>query len=207
MNAAEIGLNSGRKVIATQFLLYPFAKIDKALRLRTLAASKLGNVSTGISFIGSPGWVLGGALVNGLMEAALTEKNNKEGATLLKRAEDEWAQVKNFGVFVGVGEIRNIGAPNPSSWSATVSYIAHLDFRNRSRSELEEICLNHGLKWGDVFKSGVFGDVTLFVSEMDVPLSDNFVYDGDPFIRINGDGGEEHIRWSDVSTYRLLGSD
>lgn len=79
---------------------------------------KMGGVSSGIGFIGSPAYVVTGALVLGALEKAVSNANAKVGIKLLGEANAFLEEMHDRSVYFPIGEITNIDRPQPESWQA-----------------------------------------------------------------------------------------
>jgi hypothetical protein len=169
MSCLQIGLSSGREMLVNKVRLFPKEKLAKAMSLRAQGIQRLGGVSTGLGFLGSPGWVIGGTLVVGAIESWLSDKSQKEGVEMLAQAEALALEARNSGAMIDVGNVMNIGRPVLRDWLANV---------------VEE----EKDKWG-------------FVSRTE----GTYVLDDEPFIEVMTEDGGEFVRWSDVSTVRLVG--
>lgn len=86
--------------------------------LMASAQEKMGGVSSGIGFIGSPGWVLSGAVVLGAIEGALSSANAKAGMKIVSQAAEFMNEMRNRAVYVRISEIENVDIPNPDAWQA-----------------------------------------------------------------------------------------
>ncbi|QDM16833.1 hypothetical protein [Tardiphaga sp. vice278] len=115
---AVILLTSGHLVKVRGIRLFPVDMLADIGRLRAIAGTKLGGVSSGIGFIGSPGWAIGGGIAVGLLERAIASSAKKEGLTILKDAERKSIVMLQNGVTFPVCDIDNIDHPVPNMWSA-----------------------------------------------------------------------------------------
>jgi len=68
-----------RIVPVSEVKMYHVKAVAKLRGILAAAQEKLGGVQTGLGFIGSPGWVIGGAVVLGAIEQALSSANAKIG--------------------------------------------------------------------------------------------------------------------------------
>lgn len=83
------------------------------------AQERMGGVSSGIGFIGSPGFVIAGSLVLGALESAISNSNAKAGFKLLGEANAFLEKMHDRSVFVPVSDVANIGRPQVEMWQAT----------------------------------------------------------------------------------------
>jgi hypothetical protein len=116
-----ITLVSGDRLVVREVLLYDENKIVEINSLKARAGNELQGFTTGLGFLGSPGWVIGGALALGAVESMISNSKQKAGFQLLRFAADKINQLPNNSVFVSIDRIRNLQTPNPQSWSAMTS--------------------------------------------------------------------------------------
>ena len=107
-----IGLSDAKRVLELQ-------------KTRAEAANALGGVSTGIEFIGSPSWVLGGALALGALEFLLSSASRRQGTDKAQTAQRMTENLRSELTFFPLFAIENISEPYPSNWRA-VSAAGHL---------------------------------------------------------------------------------
>src|SRR5258707_3807369 len=96
-------LSSGQTLKVRGIELFPAEELAKVAGLRGDAAQKLGGVSTGLGFIGSPGWVIGASAALGFLEAALSDGAKKSGLRLLSQAEGLSDAVRSQGRLFEIG--------------------------------------------------------------------------------------------------------
>jgi len=167
-----IVLVSGERLLMRAVLLYEATKVAEIAALKARATEKLKGFSTGIGFWGSPGWVLGGAAVLGLVEGLFSSGAQREGLRLLQTAVAKFEQLSESAVFVPSDRIRKVESPDPESWSA----VRKIDQHEDDRSWLAKTFSTEDYK-------------------------KSYVHNGDDFISIKTDGGVVCIRWSHVASY------
>jgi hypothetical protein len=166
-------LSSGQTLKVHGIELYPADELAKIAALRAEAAQKLGGVSSGLGFIGSPGWVIGASAVLGLLEASLSDGSKKSALRLLAQAEELSGAARSLGHLCQIESIKGVERPNPGSWTARATVSKR------------------------VMDKGFFGKETY----RDVSVSTVFVHSGDDFLGVETDGGLMNIRWSSVVGY------
>lgn len=118
---AAVLLASGHLLKVRSVKLFPSSKLEEITRIRQEAATKLGGFSSGIGFLGSPGWAIGGALALGLLEKAVSASARTEGLAMLQDAEYKSRSLPALGMMFPVGKIAGREEPLPSLWSARSS--------------------------------------------------------------------------------------
>jgi hypothetical protein len=166
-------LSSGQTLKVHGIELYPAEELAKIAAVRAEAAQKLGGVSTGLGFIGSPGWVIGASAALGLFEASLSDISKKSAIRLLAQAEELSAAARSLGHLCQIESIKQIERPNPGSWAANAIVSKR------------------------VMDKGFFGKETY----RDISVSIDFVHSGDDFLGVETDDGLMNIRWSSVVGY------
>jgi hypothetical protein len=167
-------LSSGQTLRVRAVELYPAEQLAKIAGLRAQATQKMGGVSTGLGFIGSPGWVIGASAVLGVLEAALSESSKKQALPLLRQAEQLAAALHSQGQLCQIEIIRHIERPNPGSWTANAVV-------SKRVSEY----------------SGFLGK-EIYREEK---VTTDLVHTGDDFLRVQTDDGLINVRWSSVVGY------
>jgi hypothetical protein len=118
--ALTITLVSGARYIVADVMLYHESSLRRVQWLQTEATKALGGSSLGLGVIGSPGWVLGGALALGALQQILDSSKSKQGAEQLQQAQALTESIRKEGVMVPIENIDNIRYPMPGLWRATV---------------------------------------------------------------------------------------
>lgn len=112
-------LETNTRVLPVADVRMYHAKAVAAWRgMMAAAQEKMGGVSTGIGFIGSPELVVTGALVLGALERAVSNANAKLGIKLLGEANAFLEEMHERSIFVPVSDIKCIDRPQPEMWQA-----------------------------------------------------------------------------------------
>lgn len=80
-------LSSGQTLKIQGVTLYPTESIAVISGLRPEAASKMGGVSTGMGFIGSPTWAIGTGAALGFLESVASDAAQKNGLKMFAEAD------------------------------------------------------------------------------------------------------------------------
>lgn len=186
---AVVLLTSGHILKIAGITLYPAELLTRAAAFRARAAGKLGGASTGIGFIGSPGWTLGAGAALGLLEGALSDAARREGVALLRQPDETNRAALNDGLLFRVSEIAGIELPAPAKWSATIKAKRVAPVRHMEKRQKAEFLASHGLSEADVSNGTVATQIT------------SFAHNGDDFPTVDTDIGLMSIRWSTVASY------
>ena len=183
---------SGTSVRANAVLLHSASGVRRWQAQIAEAQNLLGGVSTGIGFIGSPGFVLAGAAAIGILEAAVNNANQKKGLKVLAEAVQFHERLLERGVWVPVQEINGIGRPHPGNWSAEAEVEGELDLTGKGMFEKARLMS----EWSISKEEAAAGLVYRSKRQPVVFLQDEFVW-------LNGEGGPIGVRWSAVDSYQL----
>jgi hypothetical protein len=187
-------LTSGQVLHVTGIVLYPADVLATVANLRNLAAEKLGGVSAGIGFIGSPGWVLGASAALGIIEGMMSSSARKDGVRLLGEADAKANELLDQGLIVPVDQISNRHRPSPASWSALCSTDESVNLYNYSRKQRANFLATHKRTEADVKGH----NVTILKKKP-------FIHNGDDFLQVETEQfGLIHVRWSAVQSYTSL---
>jgi hypothetical protein len=170
----QLVLLSGQILKVRGIELYPAEELAKIAAMRAEAMQKLGGVSTGVGFIGSPGWVIGASAALGFLESALSDSIKKAALRQLAQAEELSATARSLGQLFQIKSIKQIERPNPGSWTAHT-----------------------------VESKRVLHKVTLFGKEnyRDIDITTTFVHNGDDFLGVETENSFVNVRWSSVVGY------
>ena len=155
------------------------------------AQGQLGGVSSGIGFIGSPEWVIGGAVVSGLLTSALSNAATKAGVETLNQAAQVLEQIRLQRISFEVGEIERIDLPHPKAWLGIR--------RGTNTIELNSVgVMNRGLvlKQHNKTKADIGPGNTITI-----PTETHYITMDDEFVRVRTHDDFIHLRWSSVETY------
>jgi hypothetical protein len=136
--------------------LYRANEVERAAALQAKAQAKLGGVSSGIGFWGSPTWVIGGALVLGSIEQALGSGMAREGQELQREALGIMTRLRDNGTFIPVEEIQGELRASTSSLWVCIQGMAALDPTRKIDSQLRSRCLGKHHRWRAV--RGLLGE-------------------------------------------------
>lgn len=187
-------LASGVEIAATKIMLFSADQVAEASALRVKAAQLMGGVSTGISFWGSPEWAIGGSLVLGAIEAALTKGAAKEGCAALERVHALEQDIKANGHLTPVESIQRIESPHPRQWISEVRRQLLINFSELNKDQRYNLVKKYKIQSSDV---GVDDTVTITKSYC-------LIFDGDIFVNIaREDGRQMAIRWDAVAGYHV----
>ncbi|WP_158669933.1 hypothetical protein [Bradyrhizobium guangdongense] len=187
---AVVLLTSGHILKIAGITLYPAEILTRAAGLRAQASGKLGGVSTGIGFLGSPGWALGAGAALGLLEGALSDAARREGVALLRQADEADRAALNGGLLFRVSEIVGIERPAPATWAAATRTKRVAPVRHMEKRQKAGFLASHGLSEADVSNGTVaLNQIT------------SFAHNGDDFLTVDTDIGLMSIRWSTVASY------
>lgn len=199
----ELGLSSGQIVPAERVMLYPAKLVEQAIALKAQAMAKMGNISSGVGFIGSPGWAIAGSLLVGALESAVNSKNHHEGATLFRKANDVAEQAKAKGCLVDVEYIENIYQPSPSLWHSNHMFEEIISFEGLKEYEIDRLCEMHNFKKTEIYKRGMFSDLEVLQKSKKSQWSDDLIHNGDEFVIVQTSGKLVHIKWECISSYSV----
>ena len=189
---AAVLLASGHLLKVRGVTLYPFESLAEVARLRELAGSKLGGVSTGIGFLGSPGWAIGGGIALGLLEKAMSSSSRKEGLNLLREAEQKSLELLQRGMSFSINQIANRDEPTPRLWLAQRHVPRTVNYAALSRADKSQFLLTYRKDKGDVV-DGV----------MNVEDTRQYAHDGGEFVTVDTSAGLMKIRWQHVASYSI----
>lgn len=114
-------MSSGSEYRAKEVFLYQESKLRQAQALRLSAAGNMNGISTGVGFLGSPEWAIGGAVALGILEGIASNAAAKKGLAQLDQARLLLTDAKKEGAFVPACNIENITEPNPAVWRGMLS--------------------------------------------------------------------------------------
>lgn len=177
-------LSSGHSITIDEVKLFPEPEVAKLSSLRAEAAKLLGGTSSGIGFIGSPTWAVGGALAIGFLESLANSSMKKQAMPILQEAEKLSNWLIESGRYFAHAEIVGIGTPVPQLWHSRVTENVSVQFRRRVES------------------GGLFGRVVMDPEERIEERTIRYVHFEREFLEIRNTSGSIHVKWADVSAYR-----
>jgi hypothetical protein len=185
-------LSSGQLLKVNGITLYPAERVAEIIRLRELAASKMGGVSTGIGFIGSPGWAIGAGAALGLLQGALSNAARNECVRISIEADRLHLALLRSGTVFPFGQIANRDQPMPSLWRAEMPVTRTVDYRHLSKQQRNYILQTHGK------------DKSHAVNHMlDFPEKQTFVHDGGEFFTADTETGLMKIRSQNIVGFAI----
>lgn len=114
---AVLELETSTRILqVTEIKMYHAKAVAKWRGMMAAAQEKMGGVSSGIGFIGSPEYVITGSLVLGALEAAISNANAKVGIKLLGEANRFLEEMHDRSVFIPVSSVANIDRSQPEMW-------------------------------------------------------------------------------------------
>lgn len=180
----------GRAMTVSHVRLYPSPVVQEWRAMVSKASTLMGGVSSPIGFLGSPEWVVGGALVSGLLTSAISGNMAKEGAKTLSDAAAALGRVRAAGVDYAVQDIEGVDAPYPPSWSAPGPWQQQLDYSKEAMLHRGAFLAKHGKSKADVVNGMITVDVTVLYIVLDPE-----------FVAVQTDAGLRHVRWASVDCY------
>jgi len=185
-------LTSGQLLKIHGVTLYPIEAVSEVARLREMGVAKMGGISTGIGFLGSPGWALGAGAALGILEGALSSSARKEGARLLVDAENKHLDLRRNGRAFRFGRIQNRDQPNPNLWRVDELIRRKVDCGAMMRADRNQFLARYGKTKAD-----------LVDGMLEVNQTQTFVYDGGEFFIADTETGLMNIRWQNVVAYTI----
>lgn len=187
---------AGREVRARGLRLYPGPEVAEWRATLAQAQQELGGTSSGIGLIGSPGWVIGGAMVLGALENALSSAKAKEGVRTLGRANEALKALRDNGKVFEIEQLRNLATPNPSAWVGDGDGYTMIDLNKVAFLDRGGIIKAHGKTKADV----IGGKLRVASDVLYVGLDEDFhrfqLEDGSPL----------NVRWSSVDSFQIAES-
>lgn len=194
MRPPEVILVSGQKLEIRGVQLFDEAGVAEVAKLKAAAARQMGGVTTGIGFIGSPAWALGGAAVLGLLEGALSSAAQKQGVELLTQAQQRYREVQKNAQLFSAWEVSGIDDPYPQAWRAERRSIRSVDISVYSGRQRKGVLAKYSKTESDVVIRG--GKHLISFDE-----SRTYVFDGGDFITIDSNVGLIKVKWEKVMAF------
>lgn len=173
-----------------QIELYPADELAKIAAMRAEGAHGLGGFSTGLGFIGSPGWAIGASAALGLLETALSDGSKKTAIRLLAQAEEMAAAAHSRGQLFRIGDIEQIERPTPTTWRRTQTVPERVYTGGMSWKQKAEFLATHRKT-----------DQDLDGNHIILETKKVFVHTGEDFVTVDTEQGLVKIRWSGVVGY------
>jgi hypothetical protein len=192
----EISLSSGATLQVSHVELFNEVQVAAIASLTSQVAAKLGGASSGIGFIGSPGWVAGGIVALGLLEHLAAKQNAKDVAKVVEQIGVKTIALRNEGRYFEIEKVRSSDPANPQTWWAIADEPVLLEVNTA------------GWAWPD--KKAFMEKYTISLAQQyDQTLrtmieAARFVHDGSGFVRLKAGGRVLGVRWSEVISYCAL---
>lgn len=177
-------LSSGHSIIIEEVKLFPETEVAKLASLRAEAARLLGGTSSGIGFIGSPAWAIGGSIAVGFLEGLANNSMKKQATALLQEAMALHASLVDDGRFFSFTDIAGMATPTPQGWSSAVTDNVTVKIDRR------------------VVSGGMFGRIVADGEERIEQRTTRFIHFDQEFTQVRNTSGLIHVKWADVSAYR-----
>ena len=188
----RVGLGS-EIIHVTSVQMHSLSAIRKYQDLLARGQTQMETFSTGLGFWGSPGYVLAGAAMLGMLENAVTDKNRKQGLKTLTEAVGYLDRLRARGVFVSVDDITNIERPNPSEWTAYTYVQAEAILDGMDSFALKKLIREH-----DVSQEELNAGVVWRETAKDVGVLP------DDFLTVVTENGAMQLRWSAVQSIQTV---
>jgi hypothetical protein len=187
---AVILLASGQTLRMRGVMLFEQQSLNEITLLRAEATQKMGGVSSGIGFIGSPEWVLGASAVTSLISGALSASARKQGIEMLNAASAKSLALLNNGIYFPVAELDNHHLPYPALWSAETVAPERVYVGNLARAAIADLLKQHNKTKEDIREF-----------HLTIPIRRRHIHNGEEFVNVQTDIGPMNIRWSSVIGY------
>lgn len=186
---------SGDELVVSRIMLFPEPEVQNVRSLKATAQEQLGGFSTGIGFLGSPTWVLGGIAALGALESVVSNSKVKKGLGLLKEAAEKEKQLATKGILFPIAPIVGIDSPRVAAWKATEVSEIQLDLQAMGFIERAKAIEQHGLSAKQA-RSGV--------ATINAPIA--YVHNDEEFVWLEVNRRIRAVRWNFIETYELFDS-
>jgi hypothetical protein len=185
---------NGGEVSAVSILMYPEPIVRQWQGIVAAARAELGGspLGSGLGFIGSPGWALGGAALLTILGTASANAKAKKAVALFSDAEQMRTQMIDEGSLLPLASISNIELPDPSAWVGKRASHAEVDMKTVPLLSRSSFLREHGLSKQDVRDGKVA-----------VPATDRFVLFDNEFVTVWTGDEEVAVRWPSVASYKI----
>ncbi|MBD2751111.1 LysM peptidoglycan-binding domain-containing protein [Microvirga sp. BT688] len=112
-------LSSRQSFTIEKITLYDADLVREIVALRAKAMKNFEGFSTGIGFLGSPEWAIGGAAVLGLFEGVISNSMKSQGIEILREIQHKTERLTRSGKLIDIAVIENLEFPDPQTWSST----------------------------------------------------------------------------------------
>jgi hypothetical protein len=190
MSGSVVLLASGQTLRMRSVMLFEQQRLNEITLLRAEATQKMGGVSSGIGFIGSPEWVLGASAVTSLISGALSASARKQGLEMLNIASAKSLELLNSGVYFPITELINNHLPYPALWSAETVAPERVYVGGLARAAIADLLKQHNKTKEDIREY-----------HLTIPIRRPHVHNGEEFVSMQTDIGPMNVRWSSVIGY------
>jgi hypothetical protein len=184
-------LASGQTLKIHGVTLYPAESVATISGIRSEAVSKMGGVSTGIGFIGSPTWAIGAGAALGILESMASDVTRKSGIKMLAEVDKLTEALYAQGLLFRMRDVSGSDRPLPPAWSATALVDDHIDIGSLSRKQRETMLTHYRRTEADIIDGYL----------LPIKRERLFSHSGDEFLTVDTDFGLINIRWSSVVGY------
>ena len=185
----KVGIG-GKSLNVEMVTLHSESAVNRWQNLLATAQPLLGNFSSGFGIWGSPGVALAGAAAIGLLEAAVTSANQKQGFQLIAEALALAERLKTRGRAVPVHAISGIERPDVASWRSRGEVESELDIRGKSDADKRRLIAEHTATNEEIL-SGFLVKNTM----------QDLVFMPSDFVSCWVEDKEILVRWSAIETY------
>jgi hypothetical protein len=187
----ELTLYCGRRVRVAEIMMFNAERLGQLVVMRQRANEKMGGVSTGLGFWGSPGWVIGGVIALGALEHWLSGKAAKEGLQILEQAQQLYYSIKSDGQYFSIIEVNNSHMPNPELWTVSRAVKKEFKLGTMRFKERRLTITQHNISMMERWRG-----------KTERSIDTSWIHNGDPFIYVKEDNGVScAIRWDAVSHF------
>ena len=184
-------LASGQTFKIHGVTLYPTESIAIISGLKAEAASKMGGVSTGIGFIGSPTWAIGAGAVLGVLEGMASDAARKSGLKMLAEADRQTDALYAQGLLFRMRDVTSSDKPQPALWLATALVDDYQSIGHLPRKQRDAVLSQNRRTEADLVDGHL----------MPIKRQRLYSHNGDEFLAVDTDFGLINIRWSSVVGY------
>ena len=186
---------SGNALAATHVFLHPGDRVAEWRSMVGRAQAMMGGVSSPVGFLGSPEWVIGGAVVSGLLASAASNAMAKEGVKTLVEAQSLLADIRKAARQFEVRSVTGIELPYPAGWRARAPGGKMVEFNKVPMLQRSAFLQDHGRAKSDVANGWLMIDAVIDWTLLDTDC-----------VSLQTSDGPVAVRWPAVDTYHGLRS-
>jgi hypothetical protein len=173
--------------------LYPESNVNHWRALIARAQTQLQGFSSPVGFIGSPGWVIGGSIVSGVISSAISNAAIQAGIATLNEAAPVLARIRESGVWFSISQIEGIERPYPGGWIARGPGKRVFDVSKASSWDRDRLFEKYRKTKDDVRNGRLEVDDVLEHISLD-----------EDFISCRSGTREFQLRWAAVDSYEIV---